>query len=503
VQVRVDTGGGAAPAGLQLDLGDPGTSPADSATAPAPASSAAAAAGMPAIVTRAQWGADESLRDPTFKYTSTVKIAVVHHTASGNSYWQTGGDTLAAAAKDLRAIYAYSVATGYADVPYNFLVDQAGRIYEGRAGGVDKAVLSAATGGFNTDTMSISALGNFQIARPSASLVAGIERIAAWKLGLFHRDPTGTTALISAGGGTDRWPVGASVTLNNISGHRDTGATACPGSYLYPFLPAIRTAAKTLQQSAFYDPVVSPTVVPTPLTTPMTLTTRTSAAMSYQLQVADSTGHAVRTYTGSVPAAQTLSIAWDLNDGAGHRVPDDYYTMTLTGSAAAGPPQPFTTRVQFGSPDVPTAPPIGVQLWQPGYHTIAGVQWYQVRVPEPAAAALQRARVRAVLGGQGRDVRVRQGLGRVHDDVRRLRHAGVQHDAHVQTGADRLRRFALADAVPAGREQRAADLLGVPLGEPGGPGVRDRVGVQVRDRPEVAVQGAHLAVGPPDPTTHA
>ncbi len=375
-QVRVDTAAGVAPAGLQLDLVDPGTSAADGAVAPTPASSASAAAGMPAIVTRAQWGADESLRDPGFKYTSTVKIAVVHHTASGNSYWQTGGDTLAAAAKDLRAIYAYSVATGYADVPYNFLVDQAGRIYEGRAGGVDKAVLSAATGGFNTDTMSISALGNFDVATPSPSLVSGIERIAAWKLGLFHRDPTGTTALISAGGGTDRWPVGASVTLNNISGHRDTGATACPGRYLYPSLPTIRTVARTLQQSAFYDPVVSPSVVPTPLTTPMTLTTRTSGAMSYQLQVADSTGHAVRTYTGSVPAAQTLSIPWDLNDDAGQRVPDGYYTMTLTGSAAPGAPVPFTIRVQLGSPDVPTAPPIGVQLWQPGYHTIAGVRWY-------------------------------------------------------------------------------------------------------------------------------
>jgi N-acetylmuramoyl-L-alanine amidase/FlgD Ig-like domain len=376
VQVRVDTAAGVAPAGLQLDLVDPGTSAADGAVAPTPASSASAAAGIPAIVTRAQWGADESLRDPGFKYTSTVKIAVVHHTASGNSYWQTGGDTLAAAAKDLRAIYAYSVSTGYADVPYNFLVDQAGRIYEGRAGGVDKAVLSAATGGFNTDTMSISALGNFDVAAPSAALVSGIERIAAWKLGLFHRDPTGTTALISAGGGTDRWPVGASVTLNNIAGHRDTGSTACPGRYLYPSLPTIRTVARTLQQSAFYNPVVVPAVVPTPLTTPMTLTTRTSGAMSYQLQVADSTGHAVRTYTGSVPAAQTLSIPWDLNDGAGHRVPDGYYTMTLTGSAAAGPPQPFSTRVQFGSPDVPTAPPLGVQLWTPGYHTVSGMKYY-------------------------------------------------------------------------------------------------------------------------------
>ena len=377
VQVRVDTAAGRAPAGLQLDLVDPGTSAADGQVQPTPASSASAWAGMPTIVTRAQWGADERLRDPTFKYTSTVKIAVVHHTASGNSYWQTGGDTLAAAAKDLRAIYAYSVATGYADVPYNFLVDQAGRIYEGRAGGVDKAVLSAATGGFNTDTMSISALGNFQTARPSSALVAGIEKIAAWKLGLFHRDPTGTTALISAGGGTDRWPVGASVTLNNIAGHRDTGATACPGSYLYPYLPTIRTVAKALQQAAFYDPSVSPTVVPSPQTTPMTLTTRTSAAMSYVLQVTDSGGTAVRTYRGTTAGAQALSVPWDLNDESGHKVPDGLYTMTLSGSSAAGTAVPYAVSVQTGSPDVPT-PPLDPLYWTSGDHTLASALYRTV-----------------------------------------------------------------------------------------------------------------------------
>ena len=374
VQVRVDTPDGTAPAGLRLDLVDPGTSPADGQVVTPPATSASASAPLPTIVSRAQWGADESLRDKTFKYTTTIKIAVVHHTASGNSYWQTGGDTLAAAAQDLRAIYAYSVSTGYADVPYNFLVDQAGRIYEGRAGGIDKAVMSAATGGFNTDTMSISALGNFQTARPSSALVSGIEQIAAWKLGLFHRDPTGQTAMISAGGGTDRWPVGASVLLNNISGHRDTGATACPGSYLYPYLPTVRTVARTLQQTAFYDPVVSPSWVIPPATTPFVLTTRTSDAMSYQMQVLDSNGHAVRTFSGSTAGAQPLSLSWDLKDAGGTRVPNGFYDMSLTGSGAAGPAVPYTVRVQLGPPDVPTSA-LPAMYTTTGAYTVGGVKY--------------------------------------------------------------------------------------------------------------------------------
>ena len=74
-------------------------------------------------------------------------------------------------------------------MPYNFLVDYGGSIYEGRAGGMDKAVLSAATGGFNTNTMAVAALGNFSTAHPSSALVSGIEKVLAWKLGLFHVDP--------------------------------------------------------------------------------------------------------------------------------------------------------------------------------------------------------------------------------------------------------------------------------------------------------------------------
>ncbi len=374
VQVRVDTSDGTAPTGLRLDLVDPGTSAADGAVLTPPASSASAAAAMPTIVTRAQWGADESLRDPGFKYTSTVKVAIVHHTASGNSYWQTGGDTLAAAAQDLRAIYAYSVATGYADIPYNFLVDQAGRIYEGRAGGVDKAVLSAATGGFNTDTMSVSALGNYQTARPSSAMVVAIERITAWKLGLFHRDPTGRTALISAGGGTDRWPVGASVLLNNISGHRDTGATACPGSYLYPYLPTIRAAAKTLQQAAFYDPTVSTTWVQPPSKAPLTVTTRTSAAMTYQLQVLDVNGHTVRTFAGSTTGAQPVTLSWDLKDSGGTPVPNGFYDLSLTASSAVDAAVPWTARIQIGPPDVPTST-LPAMYTTAGAYTVNGVRY--------------------------------------------------------------------------------------------------------------------------------
>ena len=64
------------------------------------AAPAQAAASAPPIVTRRQWGADESLRDGRPDY-AAVKMAFIHHTASGNTY------TAAEAPAVVRGIYVY------------------------------------------------------------------------------------------------------------------------------------------------------------------------------------------------------------------------------------------------------------------------------------------------------------------------------------------------------------------------------------------------------------
>lgn len=382
VQVRVETGDGTVPRELELSLIDPGVSAADGAMVPTPASSAAAAAAQPAIVTRAQWGADESLRDPAFKYTSTVKVGFVHHSASPNSYWQTAGWTMADAAQDIRSIYAYYTGSvGYADIPYNFFVDMAGRIYEGRAGGVEKAVLGAHTGGFNTDTFAVAALGNMETARPSSAMVTSIGQVMAWKLGLFHRSPLGSTVLTSVGGGTSRYPAGVKVSVPNLAGHRDVGATLCPGGYLYTYLPSIRAAAAAAQGPSFFNPIASSSVLQPSAGLPLTITTSTSGAMDWAATVVDSRGVAVRTLRGHAAAAGGLSVSWNLLNDAGVSVPLGTFTMTLTGGTSAGSAVPFTasvslTNVAAGGALVPVAAPLDPVLWRPGYHTVGTREWY-------------------------------------------------------------------------------------------------------------------------------
>ncbi|MFJ3642374.1 peptidoglycan recognition protein [Streptomyces sp. NPDC090108] len=194
----------------------------------------------PRIVTRRGWGADESLRERGFVYTKKVKAAFVHHTASGNKY------TCAQAPSVIRGIYRYHVKSmGWRDIGYNFLVDKCGTVYEGRAGGVTKAVLGAHTLGFNTDSMGIAVIGAYGSTKPSAAAVTGIAKLTAWKLGLFGADPRGKTYLKSGGG--NLYPKGKSVRLNVISGHRDGYATDCPGKRLYGKLGTARSSAARYQ----------------------------------------------------------------------------------------------------------------------------------------------------------------------------------------------------------------------------------------------------------------
>ena len=47
----------------------------------------------------------------------------------------------------------------------------------------------------------------------------------------------------AAGGSTNRYGSGRSVTFERISGHRDGNSTACPGGQLYAQLPRIRELA--------------------------------------------------------------------------------------------------------------------------------------------------------------------------------------------------------------------------------------------------------------------
>jgi len=187
--------------------------------------SASASAPRPKIYSREQWGADERLRDGQPSY-GTVSAGFVHHTVNANAYSRDQVPGI------VRSIYAYHTQSrGWSDVGYNFLVDKFGRIWEGRYGGVARAVVGAHTLGYNEDSFAMSAIGNFDTVRPPDAMLRAYGSLFAWKLGLAGVDPRDRSQNVNG------------TTFAAINGHRDAGSTACPGRYLYEKLPAIRSYA--------------------------------------------------------------------------------------------------------------------------------------------------------------------------------------------------------------------------------------------------------------------
>ena len=245
VQVRVQTPDGQAPPNTEVHLVD-----TDNVDIQQPQlSEAAAAPGMPPIITRAQWGADESKRNRGPIYSDAVKVGFVHHTVSSSTYSESQ------AAAQMRNLYAwYTEGLKYSDMAYNFLVDRFGRLYEGRGGGMSRPVVGGHTAGLNNDSFAVSAMGNFDEFNPAdpqmSAIKESIAELMAWKLGLTKRDPGGKDTLLSTGSlNSGYWEKGQTATLNRVSGHRDAGNTACPGKYLYAQVPSIRARAAQIYRN--------------------------------------------------------------------------------------------------------------------------------------------------------------------------------------------------------------------------------------------------------------
>jgi hypothetical protein len=266
---------------------------------------AIASVAAPQIVPRAGWSADESLVRQPPQTAASLRYVVVHHTAGRNGYAREDVPAI------LRAIQVFHVrANAWNDIGYNFLVDRFGTVYEGRAGGVTRNVVGAHALGFNTGSSGVAVLGDFEGAQVSPAAEAAVARVVAWRLDAAHVDPLTTMTVVS--GGSDRFPSGIPVFLRAVSGHRDTGFTACPGASLYARLGSIANAAATAGLPKLYGPAV---------TTDRGLVrfrARLSSPLTWTVAVTDAAGLSVATGRGS---GADVDWAWDsrLSGGTGLR----------------------------------------------------------------------------------------------------------------------------------------------------------------------------------------
>jgi hypothetical protein len=339
-------GGGGPQGGVEAHLVTPDMTATPGTEAPQ-AGVASAATARPAIISRAGWGAVESLRRADPEYSSTVKAAVIHHTVQTNRYAPSESAAL------IRADYLYHVRTrGWNDIGYNFLVDRYGRVFEGRYGGVTRAVLGAHAGGFNTSTTGVAMLGTFSSGRPPAAMLSAIKRLLAWKLDLTHVDPNGKTILRSAGGANVRYPAGRQLYARTIFGHRSTSFTDCPGSPTIALLPSIRAAVSRIGRPKIYQGRVSAGRVQPERGGSVVVAARFSSKVHWRVMVAGSNLAPARSVAGVGTRAR---VRWNGRTAGGGLAPAGWATVTVTAAAGGATARPAVSRVFVDRP----APPAG------------------------------------------------------------------------------------------------------------------------------------------------
>jgi len=194
--------------------------------------------GRPEIVSRSEWGANKDgtgckpRKEPDY---AVVKAASVHHTVSAVQY-----DEADAPGMVLGICRFHRNDNGWNDIGYNALVDRFGNIYEGRAGGLRRAVQGAHAEGVNSQTSGVAVIGTHTSEPASRNAIGALARWLSWKLPQHGLDTTGKATLNSKGGATALYPKGESFETRRIIGHRVTNQTECPGNALNAQIPGLR-----------------------------------------------------------------------------------------------------------------------------------------------------------------------------------------------------------------------------------------------------------------------
>lgn len=153
------------------------------------------------------------------QYAADIKFIVIHHTASIKNL-----DDPKTAIQNI--LYYHAVRRGWGDIGYNYIIDPAGRIYEGRKGG--DGVVGGHALPLNKISVGIAVLGNYENGEVPSRVLNSIGSLIKSKAGLHNIDVDGRTAY------KDKiYP--------NVQGHFENSATMCPGTFLKQKLPGMRS----------------------------------------------------------------------------------------------------------------------------------------------------------------------------------------------------------------------------------------------------------------------
>jgi N-acetyl-anhydromuramyl-L-alanine amidase AmpD len=153
------------------------------------------------VMPRSAWAPYPPIRKRLVPMKRIRKITVHHEGSRVNtsmSRWNVAADL-----KDIRRVHLRVMHAG--DIGYHYIIDRAGRIWEGRP----RCYQGAHCGGSaNIENLGIMLLGNFDLQRPSAQQIATLDRFLRHEMNRY------------------------SVPMKRVFTHRELKPTRCPGRHL-------------------------------------------------------------------------------------------------------------------------------------------------------------------------------------------------------------------------------------------------------------------------------
>jgi hypothetical protein len=198
----------------------------------------------PPIVSRAEWGArdpDHSAANESGFYSlenvegwreyegdlrEIYRTVVIHHSVLYEGDDLTTMQEIQKEHMELRR---------WADIGYHFGVGQGGQVFEGRALNVRGTHVE----GFNTGSVGVVFLGNFQLIEPTPVQIDTGQHLIDW--------------------------LALRLELTHLAGHRDfNDFTDCPGNNMLPYLAAFANSAGLMLGTGGYQPSPEQLITPTP-----------------------------------------------------------------------------------------------------------------------------------------------------------------------------------------------------------------------------------------------
>jgi len=172
--------------------------------------------GAPTILARSTWSKQAPIT-PRLEAMGAITRLTIHHEGMDAERFATQQDVI----DQLRKIQTEHERRMHAgDIGYHYIVDCAGRVWEGRQLKYQGA--HAGNGDANRGNIGIVLMGNFEIQKPTAAQIASMKNLVNYLMVKY------------------RIPVTRVYTHCEIRNKYDIGNTACPGRYLQREVDALR-----------------------------------------------------------------------------------------------------------------------------------------------------------------------------------------------------------------------------------------------------------------------